>query len=140
MTLLARVTARSDVRTQRSPGGHGGRLSALRRSAGVEVARRRPWTSSTIGVTAFVVVAIGVVNPVAVLAAVGTGFFNIAGGGGAVISCVAVTAIGVPALTAHATGQFVTPASFTSALSSVRQRGPGWELPVMGCLGTAVGG
>jgi hypothetical protein len=84
-------------------------------------------------------VAISVVNPVAAVAAVGTGFFNIAGGGGAVISFLALTAAGVPVLTAHATGQFVTPSSFLTMLGRARQHQPGRFLLVTGSLGTVLG-
>jgi hypothetical protein len=83
--------------------------------------------------------ALGVVDPVATLAAGGTGFFNIAGGGGAILTFLAMTAVGMPALTVHATGQAVTPASFVSMLRLVRRYWPGLGLLVTGSLGTVAG-
>lgn len=80
------------------------------------------------------------INPVAVGAALLTGFFNVASGGGAVVAFVALTmVVGVPALTAHATGQAATLASFLSVLGLVRSYWPGSRLLTAGCLGTLVG-
>jgi uncharacterized membrane protein YfcA len=78
-------------------------------------------------------------NPVAALAALGTGFFNVAGGGGAIVGFLALTAVGIPTLTAHATGQAVTPASFLAMAGQVRRFWPGWPLLVTGGVGTVVG-
>src|SRR5437870_2277271 len=86
-----------------------------------------------IGLLAATLAALGFVHPVAVIAALGTGFFNTAGGGGAVITFVALTMTGVPALTTHATSQAVTPGSFLGMLRFVRDNWPGWRLLASGC-------
>ncbi|HEX2130146.1 MAG TPA: sulfite exporter TauE/SafE family protein [Actinophytocola sp.] len=68
-----------------------------------------------------------------------TGFLNTAGGGGAVVTFLALTATGVPALTAHATSQLVTPASFLGGARLVREHRPGRGPLLTGCAGTVVG-
>jgi uncharacterized membrane protein YfcA len=86
-----------------------------------------------------VVAITAVVNPVVVLAALLTGILNTAAGGGAIVTFLALTAVGVPALTAHATGQLVTPASFLGAFRLVKGYWPGWRLLRIGCFGTLLG-
>ena len=78
-------------------------------------------------------------DPVPVAAALVTGFLNTAGGGGAVVTFLALTATGVPALTAHATSQLVTPASFLGGFRLAREHRPGRSTLVAGCAGTVVG-
>ena len=92
------------------------------------------------GVVGVGLVVMAGINPVAVGAALLTGFFNVASGGGAVVAFVALTmVVGVPSLTAHATGQAATPASFLGVLGLVRSYRPGWRLLTAGCVGTLVG-
>src|SRR5262245_3108172 len=83
-----------------------------------------------------VVAITAVINPVVVLAALLTGILNTAAGGGAIVTFLALTAMGVPALTAHATSQLVTPASFLGAFRLVKNYWPGWPLLRTGCFGT----
>jgi uncharacterized protein len=92
-----------------------------------------------IGLIAAGLIVAGMLNPVAVVAALITGMLNTAAGGGAIVTFLALTAIGVPALTAHATSQLVTPASFLGAVRLVHQHRPGLPLLVAGCAGTLVG-
>jgi uncharacterized membrane protein YfcA len=102
----------------------------------------RHWSAGrvlTVAVVVAALVATFLIDPVAVLAALGTGFFNTAGGGGAILTFLAVTAVGVPALTAHASSQFVTPMSFTVVLSVARRHSPGLALMATGSLGTVLG-
>lgn len=73
------------------------------------------------------------------LAAFMTGVLNTAGGGGAIVTFLALTASGVPALTAHATSQLVTPVSFVSAAPLAATYPPGLAMLVTGCLGTVIG-
>jgi uncharacterized membrane protein YfcA len=79
------------------------------------------------------------IDPVAVTAALGTGFFNTAAGGGAIVTFLALTATGMPALVTHATSQAVTPCSFLVALRLLRDFRPGWRLLASSCAGTLVG-
>jgi uncharacterized membrane protein YfcA len=102
-------------------------------------ARRRRVRTATLVVVALGLVVLGGVDPVATLAAIATGFFNVAGGGGAILTFLAVTAVGMPVLTTHATIQFVTPMSFVSMAGLVGQYWPGLGLLVTGSLGTVVG-
>jgi len=81
----------------------------------------------------------GLVNPVAAGAALVTGMLNTASGGGAIVTFLALTATGMPALTAHATSQLVTPASFLGASSLVKAYQPGLAALLTGCLGTLIG-
>jgi uncharacterized protein len=74
-----------------------------------------------------------------VVAALVTGFLNTAGGGGAVVTFLALSASGVPAITAHATTQLVTPFSFLGGFRLVRTHGPGRSPLVAGCAGTLGG-
>lgn len=99
---------------------------------------RGKWVPIFCLVVAAVVVA-AVIDPVPVAAALLTGFFNTAGGGGAVVTFLALTASGVPALTAHATSQLVTPASFLGGFRLARRYPPGWRPLVAGCVGTVAG-
>jgi uncharacterized protein len=85
------------------------------------------------------VLIVGFVNPVAVGAALVTGVLNTASGGGAIVTFVALTATGVPALTAHATSQLVTPASFLGASQLVKEYRPDFSLLLAGCVGTLIG-
>ena len=55
-------------------------------------------------------------HPLLTGAALATGFLNTMAGGGAIVTFLTLTAVGVPALTAHVTSQFVTPASFLPSL------------------------
>lgn len=80
-----------------------------------------------------------IVNPIAILAALVTGILNTASGGGAIVTFLALTATGVPALTAHATSQLVTPASFAGASRLATTHRPGTLLIVSGCAGTLIG-
>jgi uncharacterized membrane protein YfcA len=73
------------------------------------------------------------------LAAFTTGVLNTAGGGGAIVTFLALNATGVPALTAHATSQLVTPASFVTAAPLATTYPPGVAMLVTGCLGTVIG-
>lgn len=97
---------------------------------------RKIWKA---GVGAGVVLALLVLDPVPVAAALVTGFLNTAGGGGSVVAFLALTATGVPALTAHATCQLVTPASFAGGFRLARAYRPGWRPLVAGCSGTVAG-
>jgi len=83
--------------------------------------------------------AAAVAHPVPVAAALVTGVLNTAGGGGAVVTFLALTAAGVPALTAHATCQLITPASFLGGVPLARRYRPGWRPLTAGCAGTLVG-
>ena len=108
--------------------------------AGVTVRSRSAWLRWTIaGLAVATLVGTAVLDPVPVAAALVTGFFNTAGGGGAVVTFLALTASGVPALTAHATSQLVTPASFLGGLRLVRRHPPGRGPLLAGCAGTLVG-
>lgn len=78
-------------------------------------------------------------DPVVTGVALVTGVFNTAGGGGAILTFVALSATGVPALTAHVTSQVVTPVSFLGGVGLVRKHRPGWRTVLAGCVG-AVGG
>jgi uncharacterized membrane protein YfcA len=100
--------------------------------------RRRAWTVVA-GLVAAALAVSAVVDPVPVAAALVTGFLNTAGGGGAVVTFLALTASGVPALTAHATSQLVTPASFLGGVRLVRRHPPGWRPLAAGCAGTLCG-
>lgn len=80
-----------------------------------------------------------VIAPVPVAAALVTGVLNTAGGGGAVVTFLALGAAGVPALTAHATSQLVTPASFLGGLRLVREYRPDGRALAAGCAGTLAG-
>lgn len=80
-----------------------------------------------------------VINPVAAGAALVTGILNTASGGGAIVTFLALTATGVPALTAHATSQLVTPASFLGAAQLIKEYRGGVPLLAAGCLGTLIG-
>lgn len=146
MTAVDRLSARRRGRTPPQPAptlivaAAGSRCAGpRRRGSGV-----RRHQARTVAIAVVVVVglpALCFVNPVVatVLAAGGTGFFNIVGGGGAILTFLAVTAVGVPALTAHATSQFVTPMSFLTMVGQVRRYWPGLGLVVTGSLGTVVG-
>jgi uncharacterized protein len=81
----------------------------------------------------------GTVNPPAVVAALVTGILNTAAGGGAIVTFLTLTALGVPALTAHATSQLVTPASFLGAARLATEHRPGTAPLVAACLGKLVG-
>ena len=81
----------------------------------------------------------GILNPIVTIAALVTGILNTASGGGAIVTFLALTATGVPALTAHATSQLVTPASFLGASHLVKEYRPGPSLLLTGCLGTLIG-
>ncbi|HEV2782824.1 MAG TPA: sulfite exporter TauE/SafE family protein [Actinophytocola sp.] len=96
-------------------------------------------THTAIGALIAAVAVLGALNPPAVLAALVTGILNTAAGGGAIVTFLALTALGVPALTAHATSQLVTPASFLGAARLATDYRPGAALLVTGCLGTLVG-
>lgn len=74
-----------------------------------------------------------------VLAAFLTGILNTASGGGAIVSFLAMTATGIPPLTAHATSQLVTPMSFLTAARHVGRHRPAVLLLVAGCSGTVAG-
>ncbi|MFL6140464.1 MAG: sulfite exporter TauE/SafE family protein [Labedaea sp.] len=74
-----------------------------------------------------------------VVAAFVTGILNTASGGGAIVSFLAMTAIGTPPLTAHATSQLVTPMSFLTAARHAGQHRPAAPLLVAGCAGTVAG-
>jgi uncharacterized membrane protein YfcA len=80
-----------------------------------------------------------VVNPVVAGAALVTGMLNTAGGGGAVVTFLALSATGVPALTAHATSQLVTPASFLGGLRTAREYRPDRRWMVAGTAGAICG-
>ncbi len=80
-----------------------------------------------------------VVNPVLAVAALVTGMLNTAGGGGAVVTFLALYATGVPALTAHATSQLVTPASFLGGLRTAREHRPDRRWMVAGTVGAICG-
>jgi uncharacterized protein len=105
---------------------------------GREKTKKLTWLLTGVG-TIVVVAAFAFLDPVPVAAALVTGFFNTAGGGGAVVTFLALTAAGVPALTAHATSQLVTPASFLGGFRLVREYRPGWSSLVSGCAGTVAG-
>ncbi len=104
----------------------------------VPARKRATWVVVAVAVGAAVAVA-AVLAPVPVAAALVTGVLNTAGGGGAVVTFLALTATGVPALTAHATGQLVTPASFLGGVRLVRRHPPGRAPLVAGCAGTLAG-
>lgn len=91
------------------------------------------------GVVAVALLLSAFLDPVLVSAALVTGFLNTVGGGGSVVTFLALTATGVPALTAHATCQLVTPASFVGGFRLVRDHTPGWRPLVAGCAGTVAG-
>ncbi|OLF15489.1 sulfite exporter TauE/SafE family protein [Actinophytocola xanthii] len=74
-----------------------------------------------------------------IIAALVTGFLNTAGGGGAVVTFLALSASGVPAITAHATTQLVTPVSFLGGFRLLRTHGPGSRPLAAGCAGTLAG-
>jgi uncharacterized protein len=74
-----------------------------------------------------------------VLAAFVTGILNTASGGGAIVSFLAMTAAGIPPLTAHATSQLVTPMSFLAAARHAGRHRPAVPLLVAGCSGTIAG-
>ncbi len=80
-----------------------------------------------------------VVDPVIAAAALVTGVLNTAGGGGAVVTFLALYAAGVPALTAHATSQLVTPASFLSGLRPPRSHRPDRRWVAAGGVGVVCG-
>src|ERR1700741_1425007 len=106
----------------------------------VTVRSRSVWLRWTLaGLVVATLVGTAVLDPVPVAAALATGFFNTAGGGGAVVTFLALTAAGVPALPAHATGQLVTPASFLGGLRLVHRHPPGRAPLLAGCAGTLVG-
>jgi uncharacterized membrane protein YfcA len=86
-----------------------------------------------------VVAVTAAVNPVVVGAALLTGILNTAAGGGAIVTFLTLTAVGVPALTAHATGQLVTPASFLGAFRLGTGDLPAWPLLRAGCFGALLG-
>jgi uncharacterized protein len=73
------------------------------------------------------------------LAAFVTGILNTASGGGAIVSFLAMTATGIPPLTAHATCQLVTPMSFLTAARHAGRHRPAVPLLVAGCSGTVAG-
>lgn len=102
--------------------------------------RRNVWFGGAAGavvIAALTTLAIGA--PVPVAAALVTGFFNTAGGGGAVVTFLALSATGVPALTAHATSQVVTPVSFLAGSRPNHQHWPGRRPMLAGCLGAVCG-
>lgn len=106
--------------------------------------RRRRAAQAGAAVAGLVAIAlvIGLVNPAAgmvVVAALITGILNTAAGGGAVVSFVVLTALGVPPLTAHLCGQLITPAPFVASCGQLRQFWPGWPLLAAGCAGTLIG-
>lgn len=108
----------------------------------VRAGRHRFPKATWFAVAGVVVAAVSVsafLDPVLVAAALVTGFLNTVGGGGSVVTFLAMTATGVPALTAHATCQLVTPASFVGGFRLVRDHPPGWRPLVAGCAGTLVG-
>lgn len=74
-----------------------------------------------------------------VLAAFAAGFLNTAGGGGAVVTFVVMSAVGIPELTAHATNQLVTPVSFLVAVPLIRTHRPDVSGLVLACVGTVLG-
>jgi len=103
-----------------------------------EKTRKLCWASvAVLAITAVTISA--VFSPLPVAAALVTGFLNTAGGGGAVVTFLALTATGVPAITAHATTQLVTPASFLGGFRLVRDHRPGRRSLVAGCVGTVAG-
>lgn len=95
--------------------------------------------SAVLGLAVAILLATAIANPIPVLAALITGILNTAAGGGAIVTFLALTAVGVPALTAHATSQLVTPCSFLGAARLVRDYWPGPSPIVTGCLGTLAG-
>lgn len=111
-------------------------LSARRPNPNSRGTRMR---ATIVGLIVVALVAMSIVNPVVVAAALVTGILNTAAGGGAIVTFLALTAIGVPALTAHATSQLVTPGSFLGASRLVKEYWPGMPLLVTGCLGTLIG-
>lgn len=84
-------------------------------------------------------VVVAVIAPVPVAAALLTGFFNTAGGGGAVITFLALSAAGVPPLTAHATSQVITPFSFLGGVGLVREYRPDRRWVIAGAVGAVAG-
>jgi uncharacterized protein len=115
---------------------------AMTNAAQLSTARRNSFHGlryAALGALIVAVVLAGLFNPIAAGAALLTGILNTASGGGAIVTFLALTATGVPALTAHATSQLVTPASFAGASTMVREYQPGVGLLVTGCVGTLAG-
>lgn len=143
MTAVDRLSARRSGRTSLPPAPTLVAPSTGSRGAGLRspdsAARRRRVRTATFVLVSLGLVALCIAEPVATLAAAGTGFFNVAGGGGAILTFLAVTAVGMPVLTTHATSQFVTPVSFACMAGMVRRYWPGLGLLVTGGLGTVVG-
>lgn len=102
---------------------------------------RTRWLTATVAVLIAVTGLAGavLVDPVLAAAAVVTGILNTAGGGGAVVIFLALCYTGVPALTAHATSQVITPASFLGGLRRASQHRPDPRWVLSGTLGAVCG-
>lgn len=101
--------------------------------------RRRRVTRLLLAAGITAVSASAVIDPILTAAALATGILNTAGGGGAVITFVALTAAGVPALTAHATSQVLTPMSFLTGLRTMRHHRPDPRWILAGAAGAVAG-
>ncbi len=112
-------------------------VAADRATRAVRVRKR--WQATAIVVGGAGVLVAMLVDPVIAVAALVTGVLNTAGGGGAVVTFLALAATGVPALTAHATSQLVTPASFLSGLRPARTHRPDRRWVVAGGVGVVCG-
>lgn len=102
--------------------------------------------ASTVGQTAAVAMGVGaglltvvLIDPVLAGAALVTGVLNTAGGGGAIVTFLALCATGVPALTAHATSQVVTPVSFLGGLRATGEHRPDRRWVLSGAVGAVCG-
>jgi uncharacterized membrane protein YfcA len=85
------------------------------------------------------VLAAVMVDPVLAGAALVTGVLNTASGGGAICLFLALYASGLPALTAHATCQVLTPASFLGGLPTTREYRPDRRWMLAGTAGAICG-
>jgi uncharacterized membrane protein YfcA len=101
---------------------------------------RTRWINALIWLLAGTGLAVAsVVNPLLAAAALVTGVLNTASGGGAVILFLALYATGMPALTAHATGQILTPSTFLGGLRATREYRPQRRWIVSGTAGAICG-
>ncbi len=100
---------------------------------------RKRWQATAIVFGGAGVLVAVLVDPLLAGAALVTGVLNTAGGGGAVVTFLALYAAGVPALTAHATSQLVTPASFLSGLRRAQTHRPDRRWVAAGGVGVVCG-
>lgn len=105
-----------------------------------ELTTRRRWrTAGVVLVAGAGVLTAVVVDPVVAGAALVTGVLNTASGGGAICLFLALYASGLPALTAHATSQLLTPASFVGGLRGSPEFWPDRRWMVSGAAGAICG-